>query len=391
MIAERSNKPRVLFYVQHLLGVGHVKRAAAIARAAAQSLDVHVALGGQPVALADFGAATVHHLPPARSADVSFSAILDEYGNPIDDAWQTRRRAQLLALEVAIDPHVLLIEHYPFGRGKFAFELLPLFEQVRAKPHRVILCSVRDVLVEKSDDKKTAKIVRLVREWFDGVLVHGDASVIPFEATFPAAVAINDLAEYTGYVVDGEAGREARSTAAVGGEVVVSIGGGAVGKELLHASIVAAKSGALAPRHWRLLAGGNLPEPVFQALRAEADGHPNITVERARPDFRQLLGNAGLSISQAGYNTVMDILIAGCPALVVPFAAEAESEQLFRARELERRGLLTVLEEAQANAANLAVATARAIDTRPARGHAINLDGAQGTATALARWAAGAA
>lgn len=384
-------RPRVLFYVQHLLGVGHVKRAAAIARTAARTLDVHVALGGEPVALADFGLATLHQLPPARSADVSFSAILDAHGNPINEEWQVQRRNQLLALEAAVDPHLLLIEHYPFGRGKFAFELLPLFAQVRAKHGRVILCSVRDVLVERADAKKTAKIVGLVRQWFDGVLVHGDAAVIPFAATFPAAVAIEDLVEYTGYVVDGETITTSRPDNAASGEVVVSIGGGAVGKELLHAAIVAAKAGSLAPRHWRLLAGNNLPEEVFQDLRTQAANDLHITVERARPDFRALLTSAGLSISQAGYNTVMDILIAGCPALVVPFAAEAESEQLFRARELERRGLLTVLEESQATAANLAAAAHRAINTGLATGHAINLDGAQGTAAALERWIAGAA
>lgn len=402
-------KPRVLFYVQHLLGVGHVKRAAAIARAASHHVDVHVALGGEPVALADFGSATVHQLPAARAEDLSFKVLLDDRSRPIDDRWRARRRAELLALAASVDPQVLLVEHYPFGRGKFAFELLPLFEWMRARPGRGILCSVRDVLVEKSDSGKAEKVVRLARQWFDGILVHGDRAVIPFDATFPAAAAIEDLIEYTGYVVDGvdlgpragqaRLGDPANSSVAdhssatamrgLNAEVVVSIGGGAVGQELLAAAIDAAQAGALAPRHWRLLAGANLPEPVFQALRARAAGFGRITVERARPDFRDLLGRAGLSISQAGYNTVMDLLGAGCPALVVPFAAETESEQLFRARELERRGLLSVLEERDMTPLTLAAAAERAVAGGHAR-HTINLDGARGTAEALARWAGGA-
>jgi predicted glycosyltransferase len=45
-----STPLKVLVYVQHLLGVGHVKRAAAITRAmVAAGLDVHVVLGGEPV------------------------------------------------------------------------------------------------------------------------------------------------------------------------------------------------------------------------------------------------------------------------------------------------------------------------------------------------------
>ncbi len=384
-------KPRVLFYVQHLLGVGHVKRAAAIARAAAEVVDLHVALGGEPVALADFGDATVHQLPPARAEDLTFKVLLDAKGNPLDAHWWAQRKATLLDLATRIDPKVLLVEHYPFGRAKFAFELLPLFEQVRAKPDRRILCSVRDVLVEKGETAKSEKTVRLIRQWFDGVLVHGDESVIPFGATFPAAHAIEDLLHYTGYVVDGSS-LAAPSVAARNpdAEIVVSIGGGAVGQELLRAALVAVQDGALSNRHWRLLAGGNLPEVVFQELCAQASGDRRVSVERARPDFRILLGKAGLSISQAGYNTVMDILGAGCPALVVPFATEAESEQLFRAREFERRGLLSVLEEGEMTPTSLAQAASLAVNRAPARSDAINLDGARGTAAVLARFAEGA-
>lgn len=379
-------KPRLLFYVQHLLGVGHVKRAAAIVRAASAKLEVHVAYGGEPVALADFGAATVHRLPSARSADVSFSALLDADGRPIDRAWQQQRKDLLLALAREIKPRVLLVEHFPFGRGKFAFELLPLFEQLRAQGDCRILSSVRDVLVEKSDAAKSARMVALVRQWFDAVLVHGDPRLVPFSATFPAAAAIADLIEYTGYVTDGPAVTAGAALRDPEAEVVVSIGGGAVGENLLEAAIAAVAAGALASRRWRLLAGHNLAGDVFERLSKLAAVAPGVTLERARPDFRELLARAGLSISQAGYNTVMDLLACRCPALVVPFAAEAESEQLFRARELERRGILSVLEEKDLSPQALAAAADRAIH-RPPQASAIDLDGAAGTADALARWA----
>ena len=84
-------KPRVLFYVQHLLGVGHVNRAAAIARAASEVVECHVVLGGEPVPLADFGTAFVHQLPPARAEDLTFNVVLDADGRPIDEAWRSNR------------------------------------------------------------------------------------------------------------------------------------------------------------------------------------------------------------------------------------------------------------------------------------------------------------
>ena len=88
-------------------------------------------------------------------------------------------------------------------------------------------------------------------------------------------------------------------------------------------------------------------------LRCLSSGHHSITVERARSDFRSLLAGAALSISQAGYNTMMDLLIANCPAVVVPFSSGGENEQILRAREFERRGLLSVIEEVDLSPARL--------------------------------------
>ena len=44
-------RARVLFYVQHLLGVGHLKRAEILASAMSEAgLNVTIALGGRPLA-----------------------------------------------------------------------------------------------------------------------------------------------------------------------------------------------------------------------------------------------------------------------------------------------------------------------------------------------------
>ena len=56
---------RVLFHVQHLLGIGHLTRAAALARACAEDgMEVTVASGGEPVPGVDFGRASLVAAPP---------------------------------------------------------------------------------------------------------------------------------------------------------------------------------------------------------------------------------------------------------------------------------------------------------------------------------------
>ncbi len=336
---------RVMFYVQHLLGVGHLKRASLIARAmAASGLDVTVALGGPEVEGVDFEGCARVLLPSARAADETFKTLLDEHGEAIDEAWRDSRAARLLHAFEAIDPDVLLVEQFPFGRRQFRFELMPLLEAARtARRSPRIVSSVRDVLVRKDDPKRNEDMVALARAWFDKVLVHGDPRVLPLNASLPETAALGDTLAYTGYVVDSSnADALARDRESGRGEVVVSVGGGAVGEPLLRAAIAARPLSRLNENVWRLICGPNLADSVQEELSWNAP--PGIVVDRWRPDFPILLRNCVLSVSQGGYNTIMDILQAKARAVIVPFAADGETEQEFRARTLERHGLLGVVD-----------------------------------------------
>ncbi|MCW2235502.1 glycosyltransferase family protein [Azospirillum canadense] len=363
---------RVLFHVQHLLGIGHDRRAALIARGlSAAGMAVTVLRGGHPVPGIDYGPAEIVQLPPARAADETFKTLLDEHDRPIDEAWRARRRAAVLEAFARVRPDALLVESFPFGRRAFRFELLPLLEAARTAGVATA-CSVRDILVTKTNPERLEETVSTVERLFDRVLVHGDPALIPFEATFPAAGRIADRIRYTGYVaaplspdVESADGK---------GEVIVSVGGGAVGLPLLRAALGARALGPLAGTPWRLLAGPDVPEDAFRALSAEAP--PGVVVERARPDFPALLRRCRLSISQAGYNTVLDLLQAGCRAVVVPFAAGSETEQATRARLLEGRGRLVVVEEAGLTPHTLADGVARALALPPPPAVPIRLDGA---------------
>jgi predicted glycosyltransferase len=138
----------------------------------------------------------------------------------------------------------------------------------------------------------------------------------------------------------------------------------------------------LANCRWRLLAGPNLPEPEFAALAA---GLPEgVVLERYRPDFPQMLGRCRVSVSQAGYNTVLDILAARAAAVVVPFASGRETEQSLRAERLAARGILELLPENQLSPERLASAIDRAIFARPATTIAIDTGGARRSARLIA-------
>ncbi len=366
---------RVLFYVQHLLGVGHLRRAEILAAAmAAAGLDVTVAYGGLPFPEVPFKSVRVAPLPPATIAGEDFSTLRDASGAPVDEGWREARRDALLELYRSFAPDVVLIELFPFGRRQFRFELLPLLEAIHAarqRPH--VVCSVRDILVSRKPGR-AEETVETLRRWFDLVLVHGDPTLIPFETTFGAAGQIGDLIRYTGYVC---AAADASERAGGHGEVIVSAGGGAVGAPLLFAAMEARPATPLANRRWRFLTGPNLTNSEFGRLAAMA-GHSAV-VERFRPDFFARLRVAALSVSQAGYNTTMDILASGVRAVVVPYEAKGETEQRLRADILAGKDLLTVVPEAELTAGRLADAITAA-SASPKVSAAVDLAGATNTA-----------
>ncbi len=387
---------RVFMYVQHLLGIGHLKRAATLARAmTTEGLEVTLVSGGRPAPEIDVAGIDLRQLPPVRAADRTFQTLVDENDEAIDEAFRDSRRDTLLGLFREVDPRVLIIEQFPFGRRKLRFELLPLLEAASAQtPRPLILCSVRDILVTKKNPAREREMADTARRFFDRVVVHGDPEFVPFGATFPHAGEIADLITHTGYVIDPlppVALAPALAPDQAPGEVVVSAGGGAVGRALLEAALAARPLSSLSGHVWRFRVGGASPEDELADLRrAAAEG---VIVEPARGDFRSLLASAALSISQCGYNTAVEVLEAAIPAVMVPYAGGNETEQTARAGLLARAGRVEMVAESGLGGADGPRRLAAAIDVAVAGGPApvpvVDLDGAATTARLVRRWAAG--
>lgn len=377
--------PRVLFYVQHLLGIGHLKRAATLARAMeAAGLAVTIVSGGKDVPGLDIGGSAFVQLAPMRSQDEHFLVMLDDDDQPVDDAIRDARRNDLLATVARVRPHVVLTELFPFGRRHLRGEIIPMIEAARAQsPPAAIVSSVRDILVEPSKKERGPEMVEMVQRYFDRVLVHGDPALVPFERTFPLASAIADRLLYTGYVVDPPP-PDAAARGLGRDEVIVSAGGGALSEPLLTAAIAARPMTCLADLTWRLLAGPSLPPDAWDRLRALAGDGEGIILERARPDFTALLANCALSISQGGYNTVMDVLAAKVRAVIAPYAGGKETEQTERARLLSADGALQVVWEEELSALRLAEAVDAAMAGPQPDADRIDTDGAAASARLLA-------
>jgi predicted glycosyltransferase len=375
----------LLFYVQHLLGIGHLRRALRLVETLADSgFRVTLVSGGEPLPGAASATADIVQLPPIRMRGTNFTDLVDAADRPVADALRAARCRALLEAFAGARPDAVVFEAFPFGRRAFRFEIDPLIAAARSRlPRALVVCSLRDIIVAPEEPRRRQEIVARVRADFDAVLVHGDPAFIPLEASFPAASQIADRLVYTGYVGAAEAplGTDREFEGVGSGEVLVSAGGGAVGGALLATALETRRRGCLADLCWRLVAGPNLPPAEFAALAARLP--ERVVLERYRADFPDLLRRCRVSISQAGYNTVLEILAARAAAVVVPFAAGRETEQRMRAERLAARGVIEMVAEGELSAERLAEAIGRAITARPA-GLSVDTGGARRTAQLLA-------
>ena len=373
---------KALIHVQHLLGIGHAVRAAAIGRALCErGVDVTLVSGNHLPDILDTKQMEVVALPAARAADTTFSVVINDKGNAIDETWMDRRKAELFGVFDRVEPDILVTEFFPLGRRKFRFELIPLLDRaVDRTPKPVIASAVRDILVAKDDQSVERWMADTALKYYDKLLVHGDRDTIELGATFRYAADLEHLISYTGYI---HAGSETPEPPTGDGddEIIVACGGGAVGETLLRAAVGAAQADE--HRRWRVLAGGDLPKTVIDDLVCDsANAKGPLIVEPARPDFPGLLKRARLVVAQAGYNTVTDLLAAGISAVLVPFAGGRESEQTVRAEALADQGRVVTTPENDLTPSRLTEAVCRALEL-PERWPVPDMSGAARSAEIL--------
>jgi predicted glycosyltransferase len=384
---------KILHYTQYVFGVGHLFRSMAIDRALAP-LTVDLVTGGAdvPVPMPDN---VRHHAMPALRMDENYGRILtvDEDGD-LENTWK-ERKAMLLELFRDLEPDVLLIEMFPFGRRLFSRELLPLLaaNRERTRP-AAALCSVRDILVEKKDQAKFEKrVLGWLNPWFDGVLVHSDPELVRLDRTFSRVSDIVCPVWYTGYVAEGpslpdrSAARSALGLDPDETVILASAGSGTIIRDLLEpimeASILLSRR---LPHRLLMFTGPNAPADERRHLEERGREHPAATVADFTSRFPDHVLACDLSVSRGGYNTTMNLLACGARGLMHPYGHDRE--QRMRLEALSALGHVGLLEDTDLEPARLAEIMEKALRTGHAPSRHLNLDGDRGSAAIIRRLAA---
>ncbi|MGU9958325.1 MAG: glycosyltransferase family protein [Arenicellales bacterium WSBS_2016_MAG_OTU3] len=375
----------VLIYVQHLLGTGHLRRMLLVANACAKlGLSVTVVSGGFPVKNLSIDNINFIQLDPIRAADAGFSKLVVANGVAATEKTWAHRHAALRTCIEEVKPSLLLIESYPFARRKMRQEIVSLIEYTKhTNPDTKILCSVRDVLQFKNRLERRMETVDVFNTYFDALLVHADPEIVKLEGSFPEIGQLIHPIHYTGFVAN-VISEQALNTPP-SHEVLVSAGGGTAAGKLFETAIAVAATSAFRESKWRLLISHEFDNREFEQLRSKATD--NIIVERVRIDYANLLASAAVSVSQAGYNTVMELLQTSTPSVLIPFEKDGETEQFTRARLLSENWHVVILREADLARNTLVDALQKALSNRPANARVTDMHGAETSAKLIAGYA----
>ncbi len=388
------NRPpkKIVFYCQYVLGVGHLFRSLEIAKSLSP-LKVVLITGGPP-APAPWPENVTEARQPALRMDDKFRRLIPEAKGQWVAQVMARRAERLMALLEEHRPDLFLVEYFPFGRRLFKSELQPALKALRAGRfgRALVVCSLRDILVERFDEEAyEKKAVARANRFFDGLLIHADENVSTLDETFKRAAEIKIPTHYTGYVGPApEPGLREKQRARLGLAerdrlVVASAGGGGVGADLLARVIEAFRNLAGSGFRLHVFSGPLTPEDQYHRLEAAAQGQDSVHLQRFSQNFLGFLCAADLSLSLAGYNTVVNLLAAKTPALIWPFGQN--QEQRLRAGKLARLDLARVLEDDDLEPARLAELMDRLL-REPVKipPRAIDLNGAARTAELLRDW-----
>lgn len=344
-----THQPRLLIYSQDGLGLGHMRRTSLLAREFLDRTPNASVLTVSDSPLGQFFAMAAGHdflkLPSIRktgpgiweavSLSVSFENVL-------------RLRTQLIASAIdSFDPQVILVDHMPHGAMG---ELVPALRAMSGRGIRVVL-GLRDILdaPEVVRSRWTAEgAYETLDEFYDDILVYGQQDVLDVATEYGWPRSITRRASYTGYVCaeptvrvnpngsgPWQGGRTPR--------VLVVAGGGADAYPMLSGVLDAAgEVHAATGARFQMVTGPFMPADHVRLLRRRASALPMVELRRK---FRggNKIARADLVVSMAGYNTTIEVLATGTPALLIPRSGPS-AEQRTRAELFADRSWVRWLE-----------------------------------------------
>lgn len=370
---------KILWYVQNVLGIGHISRTLKICKAFTDA-QICLVTGGKyiPLTLPDH---IQHvHIPGLLSNTLFTELHPEDESCSLEKTWSKRKNILSdLLFQNSFD--LIVTEVFPFGRGQFRKEILHILELNKYKKYPAkIACSLRDINIlmhnPNFDPKRMASYANL---YYSKILVHADSRFSHFQNFFPIEAGLLKPVIYTGYITD-----TTKLTRTINQipKIVLSIGGGQIVTDLLNIGIEASINLFKSCVHeLDIFCGPYINSEIQRHLESLIKHIDHICLYKFDQYLNQKWNQYDLSLNLGGYNTILELMGAGIPSIVYPFNVNHEQES--RLRELNTQGQFTVLNSDQLNASCLEKLILSRINDKSVYQYDLDMNGIQTTITHL--------
>lgn len=347
--AERCVPQRVMIYSHDTFGLGHLRRASAIANALVAddpAVSVLIVSGSPVIGNYEFGPGVDYVRIPGvvKQPDGDYRSL--NLNLELDEA--VRLRADIIARTAeTFRPGLFLVDKEPTG---FRGEVLPALEMLRGRGAKLVL-GIRDVLDDPAAlavewDRKGA--VQALEHYYDEIWVYGLPQVHEPLATLGLAPEVARRVVYTGYLRR-EVPRESRLSRypdiTHDPFVLVTTGGGGDGEDVID-WVISAYEIEQAPAIPALIVFGPfINRDRRDGFMARIAAIPQLDAIGFDAKLEVLMDRAAGVVAMGGYNTFCELLSFDKPALIVP-RTRPRLEQYIRAVAAEQIGVVRMLSEA---------------------------------------------
>lgn len=340
--------PRVMIYSHDTFGLGHIRRARAIANAIVGrdlSMSIVIVTGSPVVGNFEYGDGIDYVRLPGVVKQPDGDYVSLSLRVPLDES-VALREGIIRQTASSFNPDILIVDKEPTG---FRGEIMPTLELLKHRGCRIVL-GVRDVLDEPEAlvpewERKGA--VKALLQYYDNVLVYGLKAFYRPLACLGLPRSIDDRTFYTGYLRR-EMPREPHlmryPKLTKGDFLLVTTGGGGDGAGLMDWVISAYESGANLDIPALLVFGPFIPRELRRQFMERIARLKLVDAIAFDAKLERLMDRAAGIVAMGGYNTFCEILSLDKKALIVP-RATPRLEQTIRARRAAELGLCSMIED----------------------------------------------
>jgi predicted glycosyltransferase len=370
-----NSSPKIVLYSHDTFGMGNIRRTLLLS---------HEFISEYPGAsiLIITGSPMIHAFRIPKGIDYIKLPCLDrfaaEHYGPrylcdCPEEVKGTREAILRESILRFNPDLMVVDKRASGIDS---ELLPTLHALRENGrHTKLALGVRDILDEP---ERTRKVLagngsfEVIDEFYDEVWIYGSKGI--FDTTkeygFPESVIRKTF--YCGYLK-----RPTILAKRSDGppRILVTTGGGGDGSDLIEAYLDGLST---LPRNVALrstvIFGPQMPQERRLGLLRRFDYMADVNFLEFEADITNLYAESDVVVSQAGYNTVCELLSFSRRAILVP-RSEPVREQLIRARLLAERGFFECLEPQDLTSETLISKVLEALNLPTMPASDVDLDG----------------